>query len=203
MPNPEHSGCRARAIGGICFGRCWGSTPFRFCSSFHGKCNYRPPKRTSHLFQFLQQLRFQIVRINTHFTGRNLRIRSAVKAKFAHSQPVFRSHRRAKRAARHRAVIVKLAQSRLRIEHWTHLIIGKFRKALFRLQPFVKHAGLRIPGKFRRQPRHRISRPLANRPSPPRVRFFEVSQSLPQPHPIQLIDSKHAPATLRASRTTH
>lgn len=126
-----------------------------------------------------------------------------MKTKFAHSQPTVRSHGRTKRAASHRPSIVKIAQSRLRIEHRTHLIVRKFRKALFRLRTFVEHARLSIARKLRRQPLCRISRPQANTPRPLRVRLFKLSQPTLQPDRIQLIDGKHTHAALRASRTTH
>ncbi len=127
----------------------------------------------------------------------------AVKTQLTNSQTVFGSHGRTKRAARHRPRIVEIAQSGLRIEHGTRLIIGKFRKAIFRLRSFVKHAGFCVTRKLRRQPLNRQPRPLANTERPLRVRLCEVGQPLLQPHRIQLIDGKHADAALRASRTTY
>src|SRR6266478_5079198 len=141
----------------------------------HAERNNRLPARTLHLLQFPQQLRFHIIRIDDHLAGSNLFVSSAVKTEFAHSQATVRSHGRTKRAARHRPDIVKIAQSGLRIEHRTDLIISKFREALFRLRTFVEHARSHIARKLRRQPLNRISRPLANAACPLRVRLFEGS----------------------------
>ncbi len=167
----------------------------------HAKRNDRPAARASRLFQFPEQLRFQVIRIGNHLAARDLIIRRAVKTKLAHSQPAVRSHGRTKGAARHRPGIVQIAQSRLRIEHRTNLIVRKPRKALFHLLPFAEHARFRIPRKLRRQTLHRSPGPLANAGRPLWVCLFKLRQPLLQPHLIQLIDGKHAHATLRASRT--
>ncbi len=169
----------------------------------HAKRNHRPSARTPCRFQFSEQIRLHVIRIDNHLAACDLLIRRTVKTKLANSQPAVRSYGRTKRAARHRPGIVKIAQSRLWIEHRTHLIVRKFRKALFRFLPFVQHARFRIPRKLRRQPLHRSPGPLANAGRPLRVRLFKLRQLLLQPHRIQLIDGKHAHATLRASRTAH
>ena len=171
--------------------------------SLHGKCDDRPPARTSRLLQLPKQLRLQVIRIRNHLAACNLLISRTVKTKLAHSQSAVRSYGRTKRPARHRPSIVQIAQSRLRVEHRTHFIVRKFRKALFRLLPFAQHARFRIPGKLRRQSFHRSPGPLANSGRPLRVCFFKVGQPLLQPHRIQLIDGKHAHATLSTSRTAH
>src|SRR6266478_3118740 len=120
----------------------------------HAERNNRLPARTLHLLQFPQQLRFHIIRIDDHLAGSNLFVSRAVKTEFANSEAALRSYGRTKRAARHWPGIVKIAQSGLRIEHRTELIIRKFREALFRLRTFVKHACLRVPRKLRHQPHH-------------------------------------------------
>src|SRR6202521_3257703 len=173
------------------------------CLSLHAEGNNRLPARTSCLLQFLQQLRFQVVRVDEHLAGSNLFVTRAVKTKFADSQAAFCPHGRTKRAARHRPGIVKIAQSGLRIEHRTDLIVRKFREPLLRLRTSVDHARLCIARKLRRQALNRISRPQANSPRPSRVCLLKLSQPLLQPHRVQLIDGKYTHAALRASRTTH
>jgi hypothetical protein len=126
-----------------------------------------------------------------------------MKTKVANSQPALRSHRRAKSTASHRPRRVKLAQSRLRIEHRTYLVIPKVRKTLFGFRPFVQNARLSIPWKRRRQPSHGITRPRPNPPRSKRIGSFNLGQTVLQPHGIQLIDGKHPHATLRASRMTN
>ena len=154
------------------------------------------------------QRRFQVIRIHHHLASGNLLVRSAVITQFTDSQPVFRSHRRTKRAASHRPRIVKLAQSRLRIEHRTRLVVAEFREALRRLRTVVenfrvKHTRFRVAWKPRCQPPHRISSPRANPSRSPGVRLCKTGQSLLQSHRIQLMDGKHTHAALRASRTAH
>jgi len=173
------------------------------CLSLHAEGNNRAPARTSSLLYFLQQIRFHIIRVDDHLAGGNLFITRAVKTKFAHSQAAVRSHGRTKRAASHRPGIVKIAQSGLRIEHRTDLIVRKFREPLLRLRTFVEHARSRIARKLRRQSPNRISRPQANPARPLRIRLFKISEPLLQPDPIQLIDGKYTHTALRASRTTH
>jgi len=110
------------------------------CLSLHAEGNNRLPARTSCLLQFLQQLRFQVVRVDEHLAGGNLFVGRAVKTKFADSRAAFCPHGRTKRAARRRPGIVKFAQSGLRIEHRTDLIVRKFREPpppdLRRARPF-------------------------------------------------------------------
>ena len=172
-------------------------------NSFHNIRNHRPPTRPYALLYVPHQLRLPVIRINNHLAISNLLITRALKAQFADSQPAFRSHGRTKRAAGHRPSVVEIAQPRLRIEHRTRFIIGKLRKALFRLRTFIKHARSCVARKIRRQPPHRFSRPQANTPRPPRVRLLKGSQPALQPRRVQLIDRKHTHAALRASRTTH
>ncbi len=171
-------------------------------NSLHRECNHRPPPRPARFLHFFQQLRFQIVRIGHHLASRNLLIRCPVKTKLANAQPAFRSHGRPKRAARHRPSLIEIAQSRLRIEHRTRLLVSKFREPFLRLRTFVKRARFRVPRKPLRQPRRRFPSPLANPRRPLRVRLFESGQPLLQPNRIQLVDGKHAHAALRASRST-
>src|SRR5713226_3328158 len=170
--------------------------------SLHAERNHRPPARTSSLLQFRQQLRFQVVRVNDHLAGGNLFVGRPVKTQLADSQAAFCPHGRAKRAAHHRPGIVEIAQSGIRIEHRTRLIVRKLCEALFRLRTFVEYARFRVAGKLRRQPPNRRPRSLANTACPLRVRLFKVSQPLLQPDRIQSIDGKHTHAALRASRTT-
>lgn len=147
-------------------------------SSLHAECNDRPPLRPPHLLHFAQQLRFQILRIHYHLASRNLLIAGPVIAEFAHAQAVLRAHRRSKRAASHRASIVKLAQSCLRIEHRTNLIIGEFREALFKLQTLIQHARMSITWKLRCQSPDRSPCSQANLPSPLRIRLLQFSQPM-------------------------
>src|SRR6266481_5810066 len=150
--------------------------------SLHAERNNRLPARTLHLLQFPQQLRLHIIRIDDHLAGSNLFVSSAVKTEFANSEAALRSYVRTKRAARHWPGIVKIAQSGLRIEHRTELIVSKFREPLLRLRTFVEHARFHVAGKLRRQPLHRIPRPRANSPRPSRVCLLEITQPLLQPH---------------------
>ncbi len=172
-------------------------------NSLQAERNYRLPTRTSRLLQFIQQLRFQVVRVDNHLARSNLFISRAVETQLANTQAAFCSQGRTKGAASHRPRIVEIAQSALRIERRTRLIIRKFREAFFRLRAFIEHARFRVAGKVGRQALNRISCPLANPFRPARVRLFQVSQSALQAHRIQLIDGKHTDATLRTSRTTH
>src|SRR5260370_82344 len=128
--------------------------------------NHRPPARTSSLLQFRQQLRFQVVRVNDHLAGGNLFVGRPVKTQLADSQAAFCPHGRAKRAAHHRPGIVEIAQSGIRIEHRTGLIVRKLREALFRLRTFVEHARFRVAGKLRRQPPKQAPPPTSNRTYP-------------------------------------
>jgi hypothetical protein len=114
-------------------------------------------------------------------------------------------HRRTEGPTRHRPRIVEFAQARRRIEHWTGLIVGKFREATFRFRSCFEHcrverARFRITWKLRRQSLYRIlrTRPNALRPLP--VRLFERGQPLLEPRCIKSMNRKHAYATLRASR---
>jgi hypothetical protein len=155
------------------------------------------------LLELRLELHLQILRISFHFASRNLRIRGAVKAKLANSQPLLRSHRRTKRSARHRPRFVEFAQARLRIEQRTHFLIRKIRKTLLGHWTFSQHTRFRVARKIPRQSPDRIPCPRTNAPRPRRVCLLQTIQSLPQPCRIHLADREYANTALRASRTAH
>jgi hypothetical protein len=179
--------------------RCRRSGCLQPCASLNAKRNHRPLARTFNPLQFPQQLGFQILRVRNHLASGNLLIAGTVITQFANPQATLRSHRRTKSSARHGASLVKITQSGLWIEHRTEFVVSKFCEPIFRLRTFVQHARLRIPGKIRRQPRDRSSRPRANAACPLRIRFFQIGQPVLQPHGIQLMNGKHSHTALRAS----
>ncbi len=172
-------------------------------NSFHTISHDGPPAPSTRLLELGLELHFQVLRINIHFTFRNLLVRGPVKAKLANSQPLLRSHRRTKRPARDWPRFVELAQARLRIQHRADFLIREICESLLGHRTFSQYPRLRIAWKISRQSPNRIPRPRTNAPSPRWICLLQTIQSLPQSRRIQLAGSEHANTALRASGTAH
>jgi len=135
---------------------------------------------------------------------RNLLRRRMDKAKLTSPQiPLRRPHRRPKRPAQHRPMRVKIAGSRLFIQHRTRLIVGELLKQDRRLMILRQHPRLQIPRKPRPQTRHRLRNPRLHPSRPLAIFHLQQRQPLPQPSPILLRNRKHPVTALRTPRSAH
>lgn len=159
------------------------------------------PAQANALFNFLQELIFQVGGVGKHLTRGNFLVSRVVVTEFTNSQPFFGPNRRTEDAAGHRARFVQFAQPCLRIEHGTWLIIGKIFKALASLLALAQDSGRGISGKSLRQASDRIPSAFPDRSGTPGMGGLQLRQSSPQSQGIELIDGKGADAALCATRT--
>jgi len=159
-------------------------------------------------FQFAEQRRFHVFGIWHHLAIGNLLISRAMETQFADAKTAIRSDRRTKRTARHRSTVVKFAQSRLRIEHRTDLMISKVRETLFRRGTYgeyflIEQAGLRITRKSARKSArkslYRASRPLADSTRTLWISLPQNIHSVFQSLRVQAINREYTGTTLGAS----
>jgi len=110
--------------------------------SLYRERDYRLRTRCPRFLHLCQQLPFQVVGIRHHLARPNLLVRRTMKTQVADSQAILRPHGRTKGATGHRPRIIEFAQACLGIEHWTGLIVGKFREAFCRPRSGLEHLGI-------------------------------------------------------------
>ncbi len=151
------------------------------------------------LLQFFEQARLQVVRIGSHFAGGDFLVRRTLKAELANAQPIFGTHGRTEDAAGHRTRFVELAESSVRVEHGTRLVIGEALETLRGLVPIVQYSADGITGKILSDTGHRMASPPTNCRGACGIAAFQVSEASLQAKCIELIDREGANAALRAS----
>jgi len=161
------------------------------------------PAQANALFDFFQELSFQVVGIGNYLTRGNFLVSRAVITEFANSQTFIRPNRWPEDAASHRARFVQFAQPSLRIEHGTWLIISKIFKALASLLALAQDSGRGISGETFRQAGDRIPSAFADRRGTLGIAGLQLCQPPSQSQGIELIDGESANAALRAPRTAH
>jgi hypothetical protein len=165
----------------------------------------RTALRSTCLFQFTQQLRFQVVGIGNHFARCYLFIAGPVIAKLAHTQSAFRpgAYGRSESAAGHGTIRIEITGPGWWIERGARFIVGEPGKARFPFCAFIKQAGGRIAGKCRRQTLHRFLRSGANAHSALWIARGQLFHATAQTRDVKLVDGERSVATLRAARTAH
>jgi hypothetical protein len=150
-------------------------------------------------FYFLEKLRFQVVGIWNHFTGSDLRVAGSLKAEFAGSKAIFGTDRRSENAACHRARIIEVTETGLRIESRAGFILREGFEALASFIGIVQKASLRISREIGGQASDAFASAFSNFRGALRSVRLKTIESLLQPDRIKLIDGKHTDAALRAS----
>jgi hypothetical protein len=150
--------------------------------------------------ELLHQLPFEIIRIRHHLASGDLFIARALETQFANTQTILRPHGWPKCPAGHRTRLVQLAQPRLRIEHWTWLVIRERRETTLCFLARRQHTSFRIAGKAGGKPRYRITCPDNDPLGALRFQLAQRRKPSPQSRRIELIDRKHPDAALCAAR---
>jgi hypothetical protein len=148
------------------------------------------------------QFCFQNIRFEAHFARGNFFVAGAVIAELADAKTFLGPHRRPKYAACHGTSRVQIACARLRVEHWTRLIVGKVGKSLLRFRRIIEDAGLRIAGEIKADSRDRELHTTPHARSTFRIFLFQLLKAVAEAFRVKLADRKRSYATLCASRTT-
>src|SRR4051794_41243534 len=129
-------------------------------------------------------MRFEIIGSGHQLALRDFFIRCTVITKLADTEAVFRTDRRTKDSASHRARRVQFALSCLRRQYGADFIVPKFFEALERRFISAQDSRLNISGESIQKPRQRLPRTLPYRPGSLGISAFKLSQSAPQPERI-------------------
>lgn len=83
-------------------------------------------------FQFFQEFRFQVIRIDFHLAFSNLLVRRSLKAKLADADSFFRANRWPEGSAGDRARSVEITGPGVGVKSRARLIVGEVLKSLLR-----------------------------------------------------------------------
>jgi len=159
-------------------------------------------------FELLEQLRFEAIRIDLHFAGRDLLVRSAVKAEFADAETgafsIFacRANRRTEHATGHGAMRVEIAGPVSGIERGTWFVVREVFELALGALAFAEKSGRELAGKITRDSGDGFFRALANSSGAIGVRVREFGEAFAKASGVELIDGEGANAAWRATWMT-
>src|SRR4051812_8110252 len=142
---------------------------------------------------------FQVLGIDDHLAALNLFMRCAMETELTNAQSIFGADGRAKDAAGHGTGIVEFAQSGLRIESGTGLVISEIFKATAGLFSVRENSRDRIARKACRQTGHCLLRTLMDCCGSIWSERLQIAKTFRQAGSVELIDGKDTDAALGTS----
>ena len=159
-------------------------------------------------FELLEQLRFEAIRIDLHFAGRDLLVRSAVKAEFADAKTgafsIFarRANRRTEHATGHGAMRVEIAGPVSGIERGTWFVVREVFELALGALAFAEKSGVKFSGKVRRDSGDGFFCALTNSGGTLGIGPREFREPFAEASGVELIDGEGADAAWCATWMT-